>query len=248
MALLEVVRKILPSGGTHWTLVAEQYKEASGEEELRNPDSVKTYWKKTMCNNNMKPTGSSGGDHDLINRAQKVERDILAKVSAKSIGSGATMSAGEESGSGDSDDELSFGDENGQVQNLFGSDSSDVDATSGSEDEEPPTKKSSTKGTGKDTKGKNSKTGGGGGKRTEIKGVLIDLCSKSKDLMKLQRAQLIAQIKKDEAAAAATAAAAVPAPVLSQEAINLILGGIQSIEKRLDKIEAAQQKGEDRDS
>lgn len=100
--LLSVVRKELPCGASGWNTVAYKYHDKSKEEEMRDPDAIKTYFNQTMCNNMKKPTGKSGDKPDPIYQAQEVANMIMRKASSNSVGGGGRSTHSSESSSNES--------------------------------------------------------------------------------------------------------------------------------------------------
>jgi hypothetical protein len=65
--------------------VAEKYRCSMGEISMRDPSSMKRFFIHKMCNNNRKPTGSSGID-DFTQRCQTLYRNIIKDEEAENLG------------------------------------------------------------------------------------------------------------------------------------------------------------------
>ena len=107
--LIDIIDELRPFGNNMWELVAQRYKELSGEDVLRDVKDLKDHWVKKLCNNFKKPTGRTGDAGDRINRCIVIERNIQAQNEAGVMGA----SSGEEDGANeDADssglDDLSF--------------------------------------------------------------------------------------------------------------------------------------------
>jgi len=107
--LVDIIDELRPFGNNMWELVAQRYKEGSGEDVLRDVKDIKDHWVKKLCNNFKKPTGRTGDAGDRINRCIVIERNIQAQNEAGVMGA----SSGEEDGANeDADssglDDLSF--------------------------------------------------------------------------------------------------------------------------------------------
>jgi hypothetical protein len=83
--LINIVELIKPNSGAKWKMVASKYMEATGEVELRDPDSIKKYFFQKLCNKLMKPTGSAS-PKPIVARAQKVWRSILVSTASSMLG------------------------------------------------------------------------------------------------------------------------------------------------------------------
>jgi hypothetical protein len=63
--LLSCVQSVLPAGHEEWKLVAESYRGAAQEAEVRDPSDLKRHFHSKLCNGGKKPTGKSGSDLGL---------------------------------------------------------------------------------------------------------------------------------------------------------------------------------------
>ena len=67
--LLSILEKILPANVNDWEEVCAEYQTQSGEDSLRDVDSVKRHLNEKLCNKHQKATGESNAS-SLIARAQ----------------------------------------------------------------------------------------------------------------------------------------------------------------------------------
>jgi len=64
--LIPIIKKQLPTGAEGWAVVTGLYKEAGGENILRDRTALCADWFNRLCNGNKKPTGRKGEDRDRI--------------------------------------------------------------------------------------------------------------------------------------------------------------------------------------
>ena len=74
--LLSILEKVLPSNVTDWEAVCAEYQNQSGEDILRDVDSIKRHFNEKLCNKHQKVTGESSASA-LIARAQIIYKFLF---------------------------------------------------------------------------------------------------------------------------------------------------------------------------
>ena len=122
--LIGIVEELYPYGSEGWALVSSRYREASEEDEFRDPKDLKEHWTRKLCNNFKKPTGRTGEPGDRIHRCQEIDRMINLNNDARVMGASSGEEAELEDGyvsSGMEDVSLAGGDdEHGDETNAEG--------------------------------------------------------------------------------------------------------------------------------
>lgn len=113
--LINVVEAVLPDGALQWGIVAQRYKESSGEKELRDTHDIKRHFTihKNMCDNGKKVTGSAAPKPQVA-RCQAIWEKILRKSAASNCGGG---SSSDDDNS--DDEEESYNDDNFDGETQF---------------------------------------------------------------------------------------------------------------------------------
>jgi hypothetical protein len=84
--LIKIVEDLRPYGSEGWASVSAQYREASEEDDFRDPKDLKEHWIWKLCNNYKKPTGKTGEPGDRIHRCQEIDRLINLDNEARVMG------------------------------------------------------------------------------------------------------------------------------------------------------------------
>ena len=74
--LICIIAQVLPNGELGWQAVATAYKEAAGEDTVRNSDDIKKHWVRNCCNGMKKPTGQTGENRDSNHKCIAIEKLI----------------------------------------------------------------------------------------------------------------------------------------------------------------------------
>ena len=137
-------------------------------EPLRDVTAIKRYFYEKLCNKGHKPTGSSGGVKDVVNRAQGIYGKILKRVDMQTVGAGEEDDEAEDMIAGvdvqADDDEEALEEEGGEV------------AAAMEDAEEGPAKKKA-KPEKLDNKSKNCKRSVVGAPRASAAGALRDIAA-----------------------------------------------------------------------
>jgi hypothetical protein len=160
--LIAIVQELLPYGSDGWASVSSQYRDASEEEDFRDPKDLKDHWVRKLCNNFKKPTGKTGEPGDRIHRCQEIDRMINSNNEARVMGASSGDEAELEDGyvSSGMEDAVSFtrgDDEHGDETNAEGGVVSvNTTTTQQSIPRRPTSRPSSTTGSSSGGKTKNS--------------------------------------------------------------------------------------------
>jgi len=101
--LIRIIAQVLPNSELGWQAVATAYKEAAGENTVRNLDDIKKHWVRNCCNGIKKPMGQTGGNSDSIHKCIAIEKLIMEKTNSRIYGLGddSPSNSGSESNEGE---------------------------------------------------------------------------------------------------------------------------------------------------
>ncbi len=125
--LIPIIEKQLPTVAKGWSVVAGLYKEASGENILRDRTALHAHWFNRLCNGNKKPTGRKGEDRDCIHRCIQIERAIMEQTHSGLVGKESGDEGGEEAEEDGEDGDICKEENVKDAENEEFGDTNDVD-------------------------------------------------------------------------------------------------------------------------